>query len=695
MLFPIACGTTIVLSSFLLFLVQPILAKQILPWFGGTSAVWTTCMVFFQCALLAGYVYANWLQARPRIMQRRVHMVLLAAAVLSLPIIPSVSWKPTLETDSFWQINGLLLATVGLPYFSLAATSPLLQRWLSHTLPSAAQPGVYRLFAWSNAGSLAALLAYPFIIEPWVSSRAQSWSWSVAYGVFALLCAWVAWRATRPGAAYEPVSATAAVGDAAAAALREGSPPGARHYALWIVLSMVPSAFLLAVTTHLTQNVASIPFLWLVPLSIYLVSFMLVFDGRGGRGWYVGTVARLLWLLPALGATVAMTWGLSAQNGVLHIQYALPLFTVGLLLACVVCHGELAAARPAPRYLTRFYLCMSLGGAIGGLGVGLAAPVLLNAYWELPGLLIALAGVGVWASLQLGRGARRLWVLPALAAVVATVWFTHAYVQFSGRESVSASRDFYGVLRVRSDPPGDSQMRRLMHGTIMHGEQFTKPDFRGLATSYYGETSGVGRALTELGRRGPLRVGAVGLGVGTLLSYGRSGDTFVVYELDSHVLEAARRWFTYLPQGNAQVDVRIGDARLTMERELAAGKPGKYDLVVVDAFSSDSIPMHLMTKEALAVYVQHLNEDGLVAFHVSNRYLALAPVVAELAHALGLKALSIEDTPELNYLSYTDWVLVGKSFGPALLNAGQLMEPQAGARPWTDSYNNLFKALKF
>ncbi len=694
MMFVLACGATIVLSSFLLFLVQPILAKQILPWFGGTSAVWTTCMVFFQCALLAGYLYAHWLQGRTRTVQRVVHLALLAAALLlALPIIPDATWKPTDDGDAALHILGLLVATVGLPYLSLAATSPLLQRWLSHALPAASRQQVYRLFAWSNAGSLVALLAYPFLVEPWLDAVAQSWAWSAGYGVFALVCACVAWRATSApvaGAAGGVAPGPDTRGDDAAAVA-----PGWGRYLRWTVLAMVPSAFLLAVTTHMTQNIASIPFLWIVPLSLYLLSFMLVFEGRGGQGFYAATASRVRWWLPTLAATVAMTWALSASNGVLHIKYALPLFAVGLLLACVVCHGELAVSRPAPQYLTRFYLCMSLGGALGGLGVGLVAPQVFSAYWELPGLLLAVAVIGVVAGLQLQPRRMRWWALPAVAALGGVAWFTLAYVREVREDSIAASRNFYGLLRVTQQGTGELQMRRLLHGTIMHGEQFTADKARGLPTSYYGSTSGVGRALDTLGERGSLRVGSVGLGTGTLLSYMREGDQMVVYELDGQVVQAARAWFRYLADTPVVPDMRIGDARLSMERELAAGRSGGYDLIAVDAFSSDAIPVHLMTREALGVYLQHLKPDGLVAFHISNRYLDLAPVVAQVAAAHGMQAWQIADSPTAAHLSYTDWVLVGRAIPEKLQETGWALPPMPAAPLWTDAYNNLLRVLKF
>lgn len=693
----VASGATIVLSSFLLFLVQPILAKQILPWFGGSSAVWTVSMVFFQCALLAGYLYAHWLQARPPRVQRWVHLGLLAAALLTLPIVPDAAFKPAGEADAARGILALLVVTVGLPYVSLAATSPLLQRWLSPALAPAARRQVYRLFAWSNAGSLAALLAYPFLVEPWFDSALQSRAWSLAYAVFALGCAGVAWRAT---AVTTPADGQGAGGPARLGqALQAAEPaPSLGLQCVWTLLAMLPSALLLAVTTHMTQNVASIPFLWIVPLALYLLSFMLVFEGRGGRGWYLGPVARRLWLLPALAVTVAMAWALSASGGVLHIRTAIPLFAVGLFLVCMVCHGEMAALRPAPQYLTRFYLSMALGGAIGGLGVGLVAPRVLTAYWELPGLLLAATLVGLLAGWRAGLGRWSLRALPlaaALAAVGGVGWYGLQYVRDQHAGAIASARNTYGMLRVTQQGRGELEVRRLLHGTIMHGEQFTAEDRRREPSTYYGETSGIGRLLLSQGATGPLRVGSVGLGTGTLLSYARPGDSYVVYELDEQVVQAARRWFRFIADAPVVPELRMGDARLSMERELAAGQPGGYDVIAVDAFSSDAIPVHLLTREALGVYMAHLKPGGLVALHISNRYLDLSPVVAQLAAAQGLQAWQIEDNPVDDHLSFTTWVLVGHSIPEALQETGWPLLPVPGAPLWTDQYNNLFKALKF
>ncbi len=403
-------GITIVGSAFLLFLVQPIVAKQILPWFGGTASVWTVCVVFFQAVLLAGYAYAHALtRASPRT-QTRVHVVLLAIGVAGLPIIASPAWKPVGDADPTWRIVGLLAATIGLPYFLLSSTGPLIQRWVATDAAIATPPArVYRLFALSNVGSLVGLLAYPFAIEPYTSLPVQSWAWSAGFVAFALACAACALRRRE-----RPVVAATDAPD---------EPPAPRptisRSAFWLVCGALGSMLLLAVTNHITQNIASMPFLWILPLTLYLLSFVVVFEGRQGRGWYV----RDAWRAPVAAGVIAMAWAMGAHSGVLSLAVALPIFCAGLFLACVFCHGELAATRPAPAYLTQFYLCLSAGGALGGLFVALVAPKLFDNDWETP---IAIVGLALLAVVPvLGRRERRpsdwLWGVPIGGVAAACV----------------------------------------------------------------------------------------------------------------------------------------------------------------------------------------------------------------------------------------------------------------------------------
>ena len=679
-------AVTIALSAFLLFLVQPIIAKQILPWFGGTSAVWTTCMVFFQVVLLGGYAYAHALTSHASARnQARVHIVLLAASLAFLPIVAGEAFKPAGEEDAALSILWLLAGTIGLPYFLLSSTGPLLQRWIAHRF---AEKTVYRLFALSNFGSLAGLLAFPFLIEPFAPSVTQAYAWSAAYAVFALACAVTAWQAQRAltARAGEPVAG----GSAAAAAPPAESAPAFGDYALWLALSALGSVLLLATTSHITQNIASVPFLWVLPLTLYLFSFVLAFEGRGGRGWY----ERRWWLFPTLLLVVAMSWGLSASRGVLDIGVAVPLYCVGLFFACMFCHGELAQAKPAPRYLTHFYLTLSAGGALGGMAVGLLAPRVFPAYFELPLALFALAALASGLVLR-----HRTLVGPALVAAAATAYSGWQYADFVREGTIVMQRSFYGTLRVREAGSGEQQVRRLLHGVILHGEQFTRSEDRLEPGTYYARSSGIGLAIAARQAKGPVKLGFVGLGVGTLSAYGRAGDEVRFYELDPQVIDVARRYFTYLGSTPAAVDFAIGDARLSLERELKRGGPRGYDVLAIDAFSSDSIPVHLITREAIALYAQHIAPDGIIAVHISNRFLDLKPVLANIAQASGLTARLVSDSPQDDRsASSTDWVLLARDAkvleAPEIAGRAEPLAPVAGFSLWTDQFNNLLDVLK-
>jgi len=659
----------IFLSSFLLFLVQPLIARLILPWFGGSAAVWTTCMLFFQTVLLAGYGYAHFLNAKlPGKLQPLLHTILLALAVALLPIAPGEAWKPAGGEEPVSRILLLLAASVGLPYFLLASTSPLLQAWYVRAKPGG---NPYRLFAISNFASLAALVGYPFLVEPVFTAREQVVGWSFLFAGFAVLCAAVSWL-TPPAAEQKEVS---------------NSENSKAPYLLWLGLSATGSALLLAVTNHLTQNVASVPLLWLAPLTLYLLSFILTFEGQG---WY-----RPRWVWPLLLAGLGvMAWILTDSSYHYDLPVQLGVFLPGLLLGCFFCHGELYRLRPAAERLTGFYLTVSAGGALGGVLVAVAAPLAFNGYYELGAALVALALLAAlrFAAVNLVARIASLGVLLGVAAAA-------VYDGFSDRQDVrAASRSFYGVLRVKEyGEPGDvTHLRRLVHGTIMHGEQFTHETLRRKPTTYYEPTSGVGVAIASRQGR-PLRVGVVGLGTGTIAAYGRAGDLYRFYEIDPDVVRVARSDFTYLSDSAAKIEIALGDARLTLEREA----PQRFDVLAVDAFSSDAIPVHLITREALAVYLRHTGEDGIVAFHVSNRFLDLVPVVARVARENGVHAVLVQDDPDEDEdrRSRTDWVLVSRD--PKALQREAIMKANAEApqdrpewRTWTDDYSNLVQILR-
>jgi spermidine synthase len=665
-------AAVIALSSLLLFLVQPLIARLILPWFGGGAAVWTTCMLFFQSLLLAGYAYAHASNAKlaPR-RQAILHIALLAAAAATLPIAPSERWKPLGDEEPISAILLLLGAAVGLPYLLLSATSPLVQAWFARAR-SGANP--YRLFALSNVASLAALIGYPLAVEPFLSNGEQVAGWSWLFGLFALLCAVLAWRSAVPVA-----TGTEALPDA---------PPPKRSEALhWLALSCTGSVMLLAVTNHVTQNVAAIPLLWLAPLTLYLLTFILAFEGGLYRSEIFWSFC-LVWL-------TGMAWLLVDTDYQFDLPMQLGLFLSGLFVTCLFCHGELYRLRPAPRHLTMFYLVVSAGGALGGLLVAVAAPLVFNGYYELGLAMIGVAFLAALRCATLHQVARNL-SLAVLMGVTGAVIYDSLRFQEDVRLS---ARNFYGVLRVKElGTPGESsQLRRLMHGVILHGEQYLHPDRRGVATTYYQHSSGIGAALLARSERpGTMRVGVIGLGAGTLAAYGRSGDTFRFYDINPRVIQIASREFTYLADSNATIELQLGDARLSLDREPRQA----FDVLAVDAFSSDAIPVHLITKQALALYLRHVKPDGIVAFHVSNRFLDLVPVVARLARENGAHAVAVyEGEGEDDSRTQSDWVLVSRD--PKALQAQEIeaagaepAEDRESLRTWTDDYSNLMQILK-
>jgi SAM-dependent methyltransferase len=663
-------AATIFLSSFLLFLVQPLIARLILPWFGGSAAVWTTCMLFFQMLLLAGYAYAHALGKLAGRRQAMVHTALLLAALATLPIMPAESWKPTGEQEPISRILLLLGATVGLPYFLLASTSPLIQAWFARARPGR---NPYRLFALSNFASLIALLGYPFFVEPVFAAREQVNIWSGLFAAFALLCAAVAWRTPRAVTAGEA----------------QPAPPVSRiDYAWWLALSATGSVLLLAVTNHLTQNVASVPLLWLVPLTLYLATFIIAFEGKN---WYQ---PRFLWPLLLLGL-IAMAWLLVDTDYHYHLALQLGVFLPGMFIGCLFCHGELYRTRPSPQHLTAFYLTISAGGALGGLLVAVVAPLVFTGYFELGAGLAALAVLAVLRFVNVGRVAYLLSL-----AVLLGVGACATYDGFRHQKDVRvAKRSFYGVLRVKEyGQPGDSShLRRLVHGTIMHGEQYMSDANRHTLTTYYTETSGIGAAIHSKEDH-PVKVGVIGLGTGTIAAYGRPGDVYRFYDIDANVIHIARSEFTFLGDSGARVETALGDARLTLEREAPQG----FDVLAVDAFSSDAIPVHLITREALQTYLRHMKPDGIVAFHVSNRFLDLIPVVARIAKEDGAHAVLINDDEnddEKTIKSRSDWVLVSRDEqalkAEAISEAGaEPAEDRPDWRTWTDDYSNLIQILK-
>ncbi len=668
-------AATIFLGAFLLFLIEPLFAKLILPWFGGSAAVWATCLVFFQTALLLGYFYADATTRRlsPK-RQSALHLVLLLVSLFWLPIAPQSFWRSHVEVDPAWRILGLLTFSIGLPFILLSATSPLVQTWYAR---SASGRSPYHLFALSNLASLLALLSFPFLIETHLSSRQQIILWSTVYVLFVACCTLAAWLSGSPASNAVAASASSEVAE-------EGAPPEFRRKLLWLGLSACGSMTLLAVTNHLTENVAPVPLLWVVPLALYLLSFALVFARQ--RLYSRWLIARFLAV--ALGASGYAIYDSSLTHA---IQISVPLFCSALFVVCLFCHGELVQRKPSVRFLTSFYLIIAFGGALGAGCVGLLAPHLFSGIYEFPAVLLLtafLASVVLWHE---GWSARLFWASVTLAMCAVLVF----NVRTTRQNTVAMMRSFYGALRIQEFKAGlILPYRELLHGTIQHGAQYLSfPENRN-PTTYYGRRSGVGLAL-QYCCDGPKRVGVIGLGAGTLAAYGKPGDSIRFYEINPQVIQIAKGWFTFLKQSPAKSEIILGDARVSLESEPSQ----QFDVLAVDAFSGDAIPVHLLTREAFALYFHHMKPGGILAVHTSNTYLNLAPVVKLLAGDANYSArLIASDEDATALISSADWVLVTRNqrfLDNPETSAGIeniAVPPHLGI--WTDDYNNFFEILR-
>jgi hypothetical protein len=681
-------AVSVFLSAFLLFALQPLVAKSLLPAFGGTAAVWATCLVVFQTLLLGGYTYAHGLRRLlPPPAQRWVHLGLLALASLLLPPSSHVA-AGTGIANPVAELALSLLRSVGLPFFALSATAPLLMEWFRQTGTTKTAD---RLYAFSNAGSLLALLLYPLALEPLLDLRKQAGWWSAGFALFLLACAGSAWTTRRTLAPAEPKQRTGTAGP--------------RWRWLWLTLPAISSALLLALTNQICQDVAPMPLLWVAPLGVYLLTFIFCFESAR---WY----RRGVFIPLSLTSLLLLAWLL--QEGYLH-SFAAQLagYLTVLFAGCMVCHGELYRLRPGAEHLTTYYLGISAGGALGGMFVAIVAPVLFRTLLETPLVACALAGSVTWllwregTCLRMSGRPRPVWpaaLAGSLVAAAALAWV----VRDARQEVIHAERGFYGVYRVKESPrllldkerhalkPGPARV--LVSGQIYHGLQFTSPDAQRIATTYYGEEGGLGLAFRELPARTNRQVGAVGLGAGTLATYGQQGDRIRFYEISPNVAQLARSHFTFLSNSAAQVDVVLGDGRLSLERELAQG----FDLLVLDAFSGDSIPTHLLTDEAMATYLRHLARDGVIAIHVSNSHLDLEPVVRALAEKHGLTALlvppqqmdtSLGKLPSIWMLLSASQTFLEKPDIALLVNAP--FNQAAGARLlWTDAWSSILPILK-
>jgi len=729
---------SIFLSAFLLFQIQPMIGRFILPWFGGTPAVWSTVMLFFQVVLTGGYAYAYWLINRTKPQsQAKVHAALIAFAIIILvllsfiwtsPITPDSSWKPRDVSSPILDIFKLLIISVGLPYFILASNGPLMQAWFSRIYPDKSYA---RLYSLSNVGSLLGLLVYPVFLEPTLSLRWQGWAWSVGFILFGLLASLVGARSgfTSHHPQSTPFDQTQGKPDS----VPKTDSPSFALLSLWIALSATASLFLLSVTNQISQEVAVIPFLWILPLTIYLLSFILTFSGERGYN-------RKLFAALFVASTV-LTLFVMLNATALHVYWQILVYCSLLFTACVLCHGELYLLRPSAEHLTTFYLMVSIGGAFGGIFVSLVAPVIFNGYWEFfVGLAMTIAILltvlrderrvtlsdsegsllsgardshlhlrQVQVSVAEKRSLRVTQIITARARFVFTVFalvttmLVIVSTSFSG--ALFSKRNFYGVIRVREvlvEGSNESALA-MSHGITVHGLQFTNTSLRDVPTTYYVRDGGAGLAiLNHPNYEKNMRVGLLGLGVGTLATYGQVGDEYRLYEINPVVVDLAEgqgNYFSFLLDSKANVTNVLGDARISLERELAEGNAQNFDVLVLDTFSSDSIPVHLVTKEAFALYLEHLAPNGIIAAHITNLHLDLQPVFWQLAQFYDLHMVRVNYEGDSNGGYASHWILL--SGDPALLDIPAIQNRavnmdgySTNLKLWTDDYSNLFQILK-
>lgn len=690
-------AAVIFLSAFLLFQVQPVIARYILPWYGGSPAVWTTCLLFFQCGLLCGYAYAHGLVTllrEKRKIQMGLHLGLLALSLLVLPITPDDGLRPeSVSENPAGGILKLLSLTVGFPYLLLSASGPLLQHWFAESYPGKSP---YRLYAISNVGSILGLLTYPFVFEPLMGVTIQTVLWSAAfavYGIGAAACGITFLKKAKTNTSSEIPADEG-----------EKRPFRKLDCILWVAFAACGSMLLLSLTNQMCQDVAVVPFLWVLPLALYLLTFVITFDHSR---WYNRWAAIPLTVC-AVGAVAYLINQQFAWEE-MHIGWQIAIYVGAIFFGCLVCHGEVVRIKPPARNLTAFYLAISLGGALGGIFVSLISPLIFDGYWELHLSFIFLAFlISVQLIYQLKeRRTSRVFIGGSIAwtgLITALLWGLNAHIKETKVGSRAAARGFYGVLRVYDvDQNSSDYFRALYHGRISHGRQYIDKDLSKTAPTYYSERSGVGAVFSSYSSRvepKPMHVGVVGLGIGTVSTYMRPGDRIRFYEINPQVENLAREHFSYLSDCQGDEVVVLGDARISMENEWSESGSQEFDVLLIDAFSGDSIPIHLLTVEALELYDKHLKNKGVIAIHVSNLHLNLSDLVHNLADKTGWTATRVEFDPnyEQHMLYYSDWILLSKDpvFHNALEQDGYSSywyEALPKDLIWTDDYSNLFGVI--
>lgn len=673
-------GLPIFLGAFFLFQMQPLLARYILPWFGGGAAVWTISLVFFQTVLVLGYAFAYFSSRYLNFKSQALSfVVLLLLAILFLPIIPDEGWKPRPDDWPALRILLLLGATAGLPYFILSTVSALFQGWFSRFHGGFS---VYKFYALSNIGSLLALATYPVFFEPFFNLKQQSIFWSVGFAVFAAVALFLVFKTVKSG---NLLSGTIKETDS-------GELVSSGTKTLWLVLAGCGTLLLLSVTNEITQNLPPVPFLWVLTLGIYLLSFVVCF---GNARWY--SRQKFIWLFAVPLLFLALIFHFNLQFSV--FSKAILFFAV-LFGGCMMCHGELVKLRPiaGQRRLTEFYFFIAIGGALGGLFAGVVSPVIFPAYLEFYAAIFLITGL-IFAFFYRDRELkffRSAGIFAGAALIISSVIFINDIAAFLNG-AVFVKRSFYGVLAVFEEGKyTEKNEYLLLNGSTVHGIQYRDISKRKLPTAYFSKESGLGLLMDALAGHRDLKIGVIGLGVGTVAAYGRDGDKIKFYEINPDVWEAAEKYFTYLKDSAASTEVVLGDARLSLEKE----PPQNFDVFVLDAFNSDSIPVHLLTKEAMALYFSHMKDDGVFAFHISNNCFDLEPVVRGLAGYFGWRSAYIVNPPDNdNGIFLSDWVLVTKNekilynekIKTAVISAAGGEEKKEVL--WTDDYSNLFGVL--
>jgi hypothetical protein len=696
--FRILYGATAFLSAFLLFAIEPLAAKQLLPALGGSSAVWLTCLVFFQTTLLLGYLYAHWISTGARASdpptQRRIYIALIALSLLAIVTEIFTNHHTPNADHPILTIFWTLTRTIGLPFLLLASTSPLLQIWLAQReANSTGDPGPvwYRLFALSNAGSLLALIAYPTLIEPHLALRTQRILWSATFILFALLAYIISSQPRSAAPGMNVSSRPEQSGVERLASPPQQLPAPRAHRWLWFLLPLAAAMQLSAITAHLTVNIAAIPLLWVLPLGVYLLTFIIAFDRPALYRRPI--IVRLLVLMLA-----SLGYALSKADFSLPIGLTIAFFLIECFVACLFCHGETYRLRPQRgSETTLFYLFVAAGGATGTFLVGIAFPLIFSANYDLALAFFATAVLALAATWNDGWAQRLLWTTASTLLLALAIMLHAGYA----RQSLVSVRGFYGTLQVRQSVSiaQHAPMRTLLHGSIQHGNQIFSPEFSRIPTTYYAIDSGGGLALRFCCNGRARKIGVIGLGTGTLAAYGHPGDTIRFYELNPQVPPIARNLFTYLRDSGATTTIVPGDARTSLAAELVGNQPQDFDILIVDAFSGDAIPLHLLTAEAIQLYVSHLKPTGILAFHISNQYLDLAPELALLAASAHLDVRDFATAPKDDRGEFrSEWVLM--TADPTFFNQHEIsfsadrIPTMPGLRLWTDDYSSLLPLLQ-